>query len=768
MRILTEEKRTDPPPYDAAVEGWKAEHPTGSKAEGIAKKRVHRYLKAVADARPGLGVGDLRDAVRATLLHDGHNSIDSLWGVIQLSRLWVRVVDRDASPVCRRCNQHHWHDSAGVCSRCCEPLAAAPNGTITADAISAAHYNTSEALDPRSTFRLHSEELTGQTENQAQRQRHFRDIFFADERVRDIGERPALRNVDAIDLLSVTTTMEVGVDIGSLQAVLQANMPPERFNYQQRAGRAGRKGQRFSAALTYCRAQTHDRIHFDHPQEMTGGEPPPPAVALGTDQRILADRLVAKEVLRQAFRSLGVTWADSGSPPDTHGEMGTVNDCTPERLHRLRDWLTANSAEVGRVASVLGRAARQDVDELARQAHKLPDRIAEVLANGEFVEETLAHRLAAAGVLPMYGMPTNVRSLYFSLHSPSGDATSDQARSLDRDFDQAVSEFVPGAERTWDKRLLRPLGLAGHVRKRPGRGWEVVGSPVGAAYLQVLCSECRQLREVPADPESLAPLAEAPWWQPQWSAAPPRWVACPACGAESARPYVAIAPRAFITDLDTSHPAGAGESRGRSVPAAHISSPAVSSESFEHVGGCAIALTQQGRVYRTNRNGGDLFAFVEWKRLSAPGGPTLLGSIWAKAPENTTGDTKMVALVSPKTTDILRFVRSMGRGSPLRRSRELSARKAAWYSAATILQRAIALELDVDSLDIEIASVHRMSTSDLGKGAELCRQCPPEWRRPSRVGAGPMARTAGRLRHRHRFSYAPGPADPKGDQVAGD
>jgi len=43
-------------------------------------------------------------------------------------------------------------------------------------------------------------------------------------------------------------------------------------NYQQRSGRAGRKGQRFLAVLTYCRAQTHDRIHFDHPQEMTGGD----------------------------------------------------------------------------------------------------------------------------------------------------------------------------------------------------------------------------------------------------------------------------------------------------------------------------------------------------------------------------------------------------------------------------------------------------------------------------------------------------------------
>jgi hypothetical protein len=378
--------------------------------------------------------------------------------------------------------------------------------------------------------------------------------------------------------------------------------------------------------------------------------------------------------------------------------------------------LQQEKEQVLQVAWTVARGTEVRAEALVEWAMELPDRILEAANGLEFTADNLAHRLAEAGILPMFGMPTNVRELYFALPKDE-----DEPKSLDRPFDQAITDFAPGAERTWDKRRLSPVGLSGTVNKHHGR-WKVSGSPSGAAYLQVSCAACRQLHVYPANPVTLEPLAASRLWRPEWLTSPPAGLDCPSCGATgAAKAYIGVVPNAFITDLDDGKGAsGRGEGRGRSGYAP-VAAPSLSGVDFLPVANCEIAIGKQKPVYRVNSNGGQLFGFsnIDALQADAPRGAWLRagteGEIW-KATEDRPA--RRVALVSPKTTDVLAVRLSDGAGlaffdDPL--AVNPVSRRAAWYSAATILLRAIALKHDVDSTEIEIASVHGLPQL----GAEL-------------------------------------------------
>jgi DEAD/DEAH box helicase domain-containing protein len=301
-------------------------------------------------------------------------------------------------------------------------------------------------LSGETAHRLHVEELTGQTKplsEQRRRQRLFKGAFLD-------GED---QHVHGIDVLSVTTTMEVGVDIGSLELVMMANMPPQRFNYQQRVGRAGRAGQSFSYALTICRGGSHDDFYYSNPERITGDTPPQPYLDLSRPE--IVQRVVAAEALRRSFAALKEPPKRSSS---THGAFGTVSDWDAKHKKLVAEWLTT-SPEVDEVVNTLCHNApllpgkREEIEDYCRT--KLVEHVSEVTKSGQYIQEELSERLATAGVLPMFGFPTQTRSLF----GFKRDATVDEMVISDRPLDHAVWAFSPGSEVPKDKQIHVACGF---------------------------------------------------------------------------------------------------------------------------------------------------------------------------------------------------------------------------------------------------------------------------------------------------------------------
>ena len=465
---------------------------------------LHRYLVAVAQ-HAGLSETRLVDDVSRLLLDLG--VVGSDWIIDPEG---VCVVRRPAlgAPTyrCANCGRAHLHASAGICTfRGCygATLIQLPSDDEPDD-----YFEWLSRAEPK---RMRVEDLTGQTRPlaaQRSRQRLFKGALLPQE----------VDLVEAIDVLSVTTTMEVGVDIGALRSVVMANMPPQRFNYQQRVGRAGRRGQPFSYALTLCRDRTHDDYYFNNTLRITGETPPQPYLDL--DRREILQRAVSAEVLRRAF--LDIRPAEPGF--SVHGQFGSAT-AWPAVASQVRDWLLTHP-DIDQVVARLSTYSGTDADTRGAVAHwvrqELPTAIDSVAAgDSPFRHPDLSERLANAGLLPMFGFPTRSRPLYHS--DPARAGSIDEATVQDRDIEQAVSMFAPGAEVVRDKVKHTAVGFAAWIldRNRP-----VPVDALGAGRRLLQCPTCRST------------------WPAEGGDS-----TCPACDGETPAEFTMYEPLGFRTDF---------------------------------------------------------------------------------------------------------------------------------------------------------------------------------------------------------------------------
>lgn len=135
---------------------------------------------------------------------------------------------------------------------------------------------------------LEAREHTAQVDKDL-RQHRERRFRFAEDDQKQIRETPHDSETSRrLPLLVCSPTMELGVDISTLEHVHLRNVPPTPANYTQRAGRAGRAGQ---AALitTYCAAQSpHDQYYFADPGQMVAGSVQPPLLDLGNEELVVS------------------------------------------------------------------------------------------------------------------------------------------------------------------------------------------------------------------------------------------------------------------------------------------------------------------------------------------------------------------------------------------------------------------------------------------------------------------------------------------------
>lgn len=362
----------------------------------------------------------------------------------------------------------------------------------------------------------------------------------------------------AINVLNCSTTMEMGVDIGSVSHVMMTNVPPSIASYRQRVGRAGRRRQSLSLAFTFCKDRPLDRDAFDQPLRFLDRPVRAPKVAL--DSRVIVQRHVNAYLFAGFARERGadavkleaggffgcpapigepedlksaaaefVPWAASAATQEAHGEAvahlvrGSVLAGDGTVFQTAADAMASAKATFRSEWEAL-RLARVELDSAEAAAQRQLELQLKRLC-GDYLLGVLADR----GFLPGHGFPTDVVSFVVRQKKSERQAVEEQSRFQShpqRQLEVAIREYAPGSEVVLDGLVHRSAGVTLNWKRPAG---DDDAREVQSIRRSWRCAECGESGVV-------GPVDYAPGFK------------CPVCTSEKVQAPEYLKPAGFAAD----------------------------------------------------------------------------------------------------------------------------------------------------------------------------------------------------------------------------